>query len=145
MLADFGAALQCSEHTQEVTMGAFSPGYAAPEQVLCPGKAGPWTDIYSLSATWYELLTGQRPEMLSGSAANGKPRRVGWTPCPAALRESILRNLSPNPSDRYQSGVQWLGALRKGCAEPGMLRRRRLLGGGCGSRRAAGRSGGSPA
>lgn len=128
VLVDFGAALQCSEHTQEVTMGAFSPGYAAPEQVLCPGKAGPWTDLYSLAATWHELLTGQKPDVASGGAGKNGLQRAEWTPCPAALRKSILRNLSLEPGDRCQSCAEWLAALRKGGVLPGGGGRERLLG-----------------
>jgi len=128
VLVDFGAALQCSERTQEVTMGAFSPGYAAPEQVLCPGKAGPWTDLYSLAATWHELLTGQKPEMSTDSSGKDGLQRAEWVPCPAALRKSILRNLSLQPGDRCQSCAQWLAELRKGGVLPGVAGRGRLLG-----------------
>lgn len=127
VLVDFGAALQRSEHTQSITMGAFSPGYAAPEQILSPEKAGPWTDLYSLSATWYELLTGQRPEMLPADSPKVKRPRVKWSACPRSLRKSILRNLSVLPADRCQSSAQWLDELNRGGFLPGGRLRRHLI------------------
>ena len=127
VLVDFGAALQRSDHTQSMTMGAFSPGYAAPEQILSPEKAGPWTDIYSLAATWYELLTGQRPEMLPADTPGEKRPRVKWPSCPRALRKSILLNLSVLPGDRCQSCDQWLDELRHSGFLPGRKSRRRLF------------------
>lgn len=128
VLVDFGAALQRSDLMQSITMGAFSPGYAAPEQILSPEKAGPWTDLYSLSATWYELLTGQKPEMLPTDSPKAKRPTVKWPACPRSLRKSILRNLSVLPDDRCQSSGQWLDELQRGGFLPsGMLRWRLFL------------------
>ncbi len=41
---------------------AYTPHYATPEQVLQQTRSiGPWTDLYSLGATIYNLLTGLKP------------------------------------------------------------------------------------
>ena len=61
-LIDFGiAADQMSQHQTSVMRGG-SIGYAAPEQWLKAGKElDGRTDLYSLGATMYRMMTGQMP------------------------------------------------------------------------------------
>ena len=75
-LSDFGIA---TVSAQEITEQAkwFSPHYAAPE-VVAAGATGPVSDVYSLAATLYELLTG------------APPFRVPGQPNEQALRERVL-------------------------------------------------------
>jgi len=59
-LGDFGLS-RAALHTTSVARG-FAPGtvhYMSPEQ--CEGKTEPRSDLYSLGATYYALLTGQPP------------------------------------------------------------------------------------
>ena len=63
-LLDFGSARSYlrekdSEMTQTVLLKS---GYAPPEQYDGRCVQGPWTDIYALSATLYEMITGCMPE-----------------------------------------------------------------------------------
>lgn len=60
VLLDFGAARRY--HDTEHTLTAIvTPGFAPFEQYHSHGNQGPWTDIYSLAAVMYWLVTGQRP------------------------------------------------------------------------------------
>lgn len=60
VLLDFGAARRY--HDSEHTLTAIvTPGFAPFEQYHSHGNQGPWTDIYSLAAVMYWLVTGQRP------------------------------------------------------------------------------------
>ena len=59
-LIDFGASrLAMVGRTQALT-AVFTPGYAASEQ-FTSARQGPWTDIYSVSATLYQAITGSAP------------------------------------------------------------------------------------
>ena len=62
-LIDFGASKQSSPGEGMTTTSlAYTPGYASPEQVSQHATAiGPWSDLYSLGATLYNLLTRRTP------------------------------------------------------------------------------------
>lgn len=62
-LADFGLALQ-SDSNQQTASGTIlgTPAYMSPEQAIGDrNRIGPTSDIYSLGAVLYELLTGCQP------------------------------------------------------------------------------------
>lgn len=46
-------------------------GYSSPEQALGKTNIGPWSDLYSVGATFYALLTGN-PSGPRGSAPGGR-------------------------------------------------------------------------
>lgn len=54
-LIDFGAAKNKKKEKEEQYCKG---GYTAPEQYLEKEFIGPWSDVYSLCAVWYEMLTG---------------------------------------------------------------------------------------
>lgn len=54
-LIDFGAAKSKKKEKEEQYCKG---GYTAPEQYLEKEFVGPWSDVYSLCAVWYEMLTG---------------------------------------------------------------------------------------
>lgn len=55
-LIDFGSARQVVDGNMSVLL---KPGFAPIEQYSSNGKQGPWTDIYSLAATFYLSVTGK--------------------------------------------------------------------------------------
>ena len=65
-LIDFGASKQIRANGSVTTSTAlcYTPGYAPNEQIgQMYDRFGPWTDIYALGATIYNLLTNKKPPM----------------------------------------------------------------------------------
>jgi serine/threonine-protein kinase len=89
-----------------------TPAYMSPEQAAGQlDKLGPASDIYSLGATLYALLTGQSPfregdvgEVLENVRAGGfvPPRRIN-ADIPAPLEAICLKAMATNPQDRYRT------------------------------------------
>jgi serine/threonine-protein kinase len=105
-LLDFGIA-KLVDPAGEVTgvdrtvtgLRPMSPAYASPEQIGgAPVTAA--TDIYSLGAVLYEMLTGRRP--LAGSGGI-EPPSVITRGGDADLDSIVLMALDAEPSRRYES------------------------------------------
>ena len=65
-LIDFGASKQIRANGSMTTSTVlcYTPGYAPNEQIgQMYDRFGPWTDIYALGATIYNLLTNKKPPM----------------------------------------------------------------------------------
>ena len=123
VLVDFGSALNRATKVDTTTQGEFSPVYASPEQVSGKGRIGPWTDLYSLAATWYELLTGTQPEPAQQRLAQDDlvPLPHGAT----VLEHSIMQNLALNASERCQTAREWQELLLSGKPPQAVARRQR--------------------
>lgn len=120
VLIDFGAALNRAERTVTTTtsQGAFSRNYAAPEQITGKGRIGPWTDFYSLSATWYELITGIPPEAADARLAQDdmKPlaKQASKLGYPVEMLALLDCNMSLPVNRRCQSVEQWMQCWEEG-------------------------------
>lgn len=61
-LIDFGASKQLTSEETALTGFYFTRGYAPSEQTgMLFNKFGPWTDLYAVGATMYNLLTSKSP------------------------------------------------------------------------------------
>ena len=61
VLIDFGAVRHANAIDDKTRTSIYKQGFSAYEQLEKRGKRGPWTDVYSLCATIYYMLTGQAP------------------------------------------------------------------------------------
>jgi TolB-like protein/tRNA A-37 threonylcarbamoyl transferase component Bud32/predicted Zn-dependent protease len=114
LVSDFGLAkwLDTSSHLTRTLTIFGTPGYIAPEQVNgSSGKLGPTSDVYSLGAILFDLLTG-RPPFLGEHAlkviqqASEKPAPKLRTLMPGLDRdlETICAKcLEREPGARYRS------------------------------------------
>ena len=115
-LLDFGAAKDFSLETMNLTTmsAVFKYGYSPLEQ-LTPGmKQGPYTDIYALCATIYEMLTGSTPPSPFQRAYEGVPL-IPVSACGVkispAQEAAILKGLEINGADRIQTIPELRNAL----------------------------------
>ncbi len=102
-LLDFGAARAISvegEHSNTINV---KHGFAPEEQYRTHGEQGPWTDVYALCATIYQLTTGKVPpqaldRILSGDSLVPPTRYgVNFTP---AQEAALIRGLAVKAQDR---------------------------------------------
>ncbi len=124
---DWGLAVDISEHPQPgmpaphkstVCHPSGTPAYMPRELAFGEGaKIGPWTDVYLLGATLYEILAGEPPhkgddliEVLM--AASGGTQPMYPKGAPKELRRICHRALDPDPSKRYQTVGRFRGAVR---------------------------------
>ncbi len=100
--------------------------YMSPEQAA--GRIdhlGPATDIYSLGAILFELLTGQKPLPDSNAASKG-----GFAPSamPPALGAVCRKAMAVNPEDRYSSALSLAADVESWLADEPVSAHREPLG-----------------
>ena len=69
------------------------------------------SDIYSVGAILYEMLTTRRPMHRGASAPSASNPKV-----PKEIDAVVLKALAPNPANRYQTAVGFAGELRASIA-----------------------------
>jgi len=112
MLIDFGIARWVSQQEKGVT-AVGTMGYAPPE--LFSGRVQPASDVYSLGATMFHLLTGADPQdnplLIFDFSKNPRPRQIN--PAISTEMEQILmRTVEYKPEDRFRTA----GELRNDLA-----------------------------
>lgn len=104
-LLDFGSA-RYSVLAQNKSMSVIiKQGYAPPEQYQVSRDQGPWTDVYSLAATFYTMITGEVPEDAISRMVNDNlviPSKNGIT-ISKNQEHALLNALNTKVSSRTQS------------------------------------------
>jgi len=113
MLVDFGIARFVAPSQKGVT-AIGTMGYAPPE--LFAGKVEPASDIYSLGATVFHLLTGQDPQdkplMIFDFTRNPKPRQINPA-ITVEMEQMICRAVEEKPEDRFTTARAFGQELKK--------------------------------
>ena len=113
VLIDFGLSKQydmSGEQTSSTPVG-ISHGYAPLEQYKRGGVGtfSPATDIYSLGATLYRLLTGETPPEAGDVNDEGLPALPGNVSAP--VRKAVEAAMQPRRKDRPQSIDEFIALL----------------------------------
>ncbi len=123
LVADFGIALAVEQaggkRMTQTGLSLGTPQYMSPEQAMGERDIGPRSDIYSLGAVTYEMLTGDPP--FSGSSAQaivaqvitGEPRSLTAQRKSVSghLNDAVLTALEKLPADRFATANQFGAAL----------------------------------
>ncbi len=121
-VADFGIATIAEsgdDDDRTVTLEIFgTPSYLAPERMLS-GRPSAMSDIYSVGAILYEMLSGKRPYVgetpMSIVLASREAKRIPIEELnpklPRSLVEIVDRALSPEPGLRFQNAQEMASAL----------------------------------
>ena len=107
MLTDFGISKLLTQLTVGETLAGFwSSGYASPEQRAAL-PTGPESDLFSLGAVFYQLLSGHEPP-----AEGPSPDMVDeFVDHPVPIKNILKRMLEQDPNRRYSRGSDLLSAL----------------------------------
>ncbi len=125
-LIDFGVARLFDPGKGTDTLKMGTAGYAPPEQYAGQGQTTPRSDIYSLGATLYQLLTGDDPTAHPFVFTPPNQLRRAISP---RLSDVVMRALNLDPDARFPSAGAMSQALRqatkpRGLRLPAIQRRR---------------------
>ena len=120
-LADLGIAKNDEEDNELTKANVMigTPAYLPPEQVRDAKTVDGRADIYSLGATFYEMLTGQHPYPGKGtyeilhklfSDPVPDPRKIN-PEISSASAAIVMKMLAKDPNDRFQSAGELLDTI----------------------------------
>ncbi len=123
VIADFGIALAVSNaggnRITQTGLSLGTPQYMSPEQATGDRVIDGRSDIYSLAAVAYEMLTGEPPHTGSTSQAiiarmlteKPRPMRTTRSAIPEHVELAVRHALEKLPADRFSTAHQFAEAL----------------------------------
>ena len=111
ILIDFGISktFDANDGSGSTSSVSYSNNYAPLEQYQALKQFSPQTDLYSLGATFYFMLTGNTPAEASELMENGFPK------CPYFVTphtwHALEKAMQPRKKDRPESVAQWIEML----------------------------------
>jgi serine/threonine-protein kinase len=119
---DFGVSKFLNVGQRMTVVGTWlgTPAYMAPEQMMDGSTVGPSSDLYSVGAVLYAMLTGHQPfeggtpqEMMVKALRTAPRPVISWRPeVPEGLSRVIDRLLEKSPDARPKSAREVLQDLR---------------------------------
>lgn len=115
VLVDFGASRHMENNRTQTVLTTH--GFSSPEQALGRKNTGPWSDIYSLGATFYSLLKGSAPPRGEERLLNDTMPSLASSADLASnyskkFLKTIDKALSPRVEGRYDSAEAWMKDLK---------------------------------
>lgn len=117
VLSDFGIATSLSSDSANDIL-AMSVPWSAPEVVAEKTSGTVASEVWSLGATLYSLLAGRSPFEIADSSKNSRDQlkarivKANYTPIgradvPENVERVLLKAMAKNPSERYQSMLEF--------------------------------------
>lgn len=113
-LIDFGASkFSDSQITIEENSVITKPGYTPPEQYRLNGKIGPYSDIYSVGAVLYTILSGDTPEESIDRLEKDNLQKLNklGVELPVYAEKSIMKALALKETARFKSMDDFVKAI----------------------------------
>jgi len=123
LVADFGIALAVSQaggtRLTETGLSLGTPHYMSPEQATGDREIDGRSDVYSLGAVVYEMLTGDPPhtgntmQAIVAKVLTETPTPISRTRdmIPSNVDDAVQRALAKSPADRFASAANFAVAL----------------------------------
>ncbi len=130
VVTDFGIALALRQaggtRLTESGLSLGTPQYMSPEQATGDRELDARSDVYSLGAVLYELITGDPPhagatvQAVIAKLLTERPTslRTLRSTVPEALEQAVFKALSKVPADRFAGAQQFGAAIATALAEP---------------------------
>ncbi len=116
MLVDFGIAKVDTQMRTLSGARGWSPGFAPPEQ-YGQGRTDAQSDVYSLGATAYALLTGESPpDAMDIAAGDKEPARLAHEvnpEVPLPVSQAIAKAMQLSRAQRTRTAAEFRQALKK--------------------------------
>jgi serine/threonine protein kinase len=112
VLIDFGSARKFVNNKTQRQTTIVKPGYAPLEQHSATSRKGAFTDIYSVGAVFYYLLTGKRPMDATERVLEKMKEPIELNPdIPEQINAIIMKAMEMEGSKRYQSAAELIGDI----------------------------------
>jgi serine/threonine protein kinase len=112
VLIDFGSAREFVHDKTAAHTSILTVGYAPLEQYSASSKKGSYTDIYSLGATFYFALTGEKPMDAAARMTEPMPEPQKLvSSIPDEANYTIMKAMQLKPDTRYQRVDEFMNDL----------------------------------
>ena len=123
LVADFGIALAVQtaggQRMTQTGLSLGTPQYMSPEQAMGERTIDARSDIYSLAAVTYEMLSGEPPftgatvQAVVAKVISAEPQAITMTRrnVSAGVASTVHRGLEKLPADRHGSAAEFAAAL----------------------------------
>lgn len=112
-LIDFGSAMESDSEKKTRVLMVLS-GYSPVEMYSSTGKDGPYSDVYSMAATIYKLITGVTPpaatERLNADSLV-RPTMLGVKEISQEQEAALMKGMAVQLNDRYQTMAEFFHDL----------------------------------
>ena len=112
VLIDFGSARKFIDNKTQRQTTIVKPGYAPLEQHSARSRKGAFTDIYSVGAVFYYLLTGERPIDATERVLEKMAEPIELNPnIPLQINSIIMKAMEMDGEKRYQSAQELINDI----------------------------------